>query len=353
MSDHLGDHGIVELRHFPALFDAGVDADAFVRGRPHQTLDSSWLRDESLRGILGVEARFYRVAVAMAVAMARKRRLARRFRQRLTRRDAELQLDEVEPGDHFRDGVLDLQTRVHLEEVQLARRRRDELDRARALVVDGSNDAERVLEEPRAPPGAFFALKKRGGRRRLLDDLLVAPLHAAFAFRKSDRRPEPIAKHLNLDVPRRFDVALDVDARIAERGAPAIGARRRGALELRHVAGDLHADTTAPARRLDEHGQADFRHGLGEQRRVRRIDRAVAARRRLHADGPRDGARLDLVAERVQGRDGRTDERRARRGDALGEFRVLAEQAIPGVDGARARLDERRARSRPCSDSCL
>ena len=40
-------------------------------------------------------------------------------RQRLPRGDAELPLDQVEPGDELGDGVLDLQARVHLHEEEL------------------------------------------------------------------------------------------------------------------------------------------------------------------------------------------------------------------------------------------
>jgi hypothetical protein len=39
-------------------------------------------------------------------------------RQRLAGGDAQLPLDQVEPGDHLGDRVLDLQARVHLHEVE-------------------------------------------------------------------------------------------------------------------------------------------------------------------------------------------------------------------------------------------
>ena len=57
-------------------------------------------------------------------------RLVRRSR-RLAGGDANLLLDQIDPRDHLRHGVLDLESRVHLEEVEIALRCEDELDRAR------------------------------------------------------------------------------------------------------------------------------------------------------------------------------------------------------------------------------
>ena len=39
--------------------------------------------------------------------------------QRLARSDAQLPFDEILPGDHFRDGMFDLQASVHLDEIEL------------------------------------------------------------------------------------------------------------------------------------------------------------------------------------------------------------------------------------------
>jgi hypothetical protein len=45
--------------------------------------------------------------------------------------DAQLPLDQIQAGDHLGDRMLDLQARVDLHEVEIARRRADdELDRA-------------------------------------------------------------------------------------------------------------------------------------------------------------------------------------------------------------------------------
>ena len=144
------------------------------------------------------------------------RRDARQIRQALARRHAELQLDEVEARHHLGHGVLHLEARVHLEEEEVPARVGDELARPRAHVADVLHDAQRRLEE--RPPARLARLAREEGRRRrrLLDDLLVAPLHAALALAERVGAAVRVAEHLHLDVPRLVDVALEVDARVGE-----------------------------------------------------------------------------------------------------------------------------------------
>src|SRR5690606_14490192 len=118
------------------------------------------------------------------------------------RGDADLVLDQIEPGAHLGHAVLDLEPGVHLEEVELAALRGDELDGAGADVAGGGHDAQGALVE-RLPAGlARLSLEERGGRRGLLDDLLVPALDAALALAERDGAALPIAQHLHLDVAR-------------------------------------------------------------------------------------------------------------------------------------------------------
>ena len=79
--------------------------------------------------------------------------------------------------------MLDLQPRVHLEEIEVAVLVDDELDRAGALVVDRLGQRHRLLAHglPR------LLVEER--RRRLLHDLLVAALDRAFALAEIDALP--------------------------------------------------------------------------------------------------------------------------------------------------------------------
>ena len=53
--------------------------------------------------------------------------------------DFELRLDKIEAGSHFRDRMLDLDTRIHLDKEKLAGRLvENELDRSRAFVGNAS-----------------------------------------------------------------------------------------------------------------------------------------------------------------------------------------------------------------------
>ena len=102
-------------------------------------------------------------------------------RQRLARGDAQLPLDQVEPGDHLGHRMLDLQPRVHLHEVEAAVGVGDELDRAGADVADrlaprrprprpsrrGARPSCPARALPRAPSGGGAAPSSRArtGRR--------------------------------------------------------------------------------------------------------------------------------------------------------------------------------------------
>ena len=56
--------------------------------------------------------------------------------ERLAARDAQLQFDQIEPGDRLGDGMLDLQPRIHLHEIEFAVAIEQEFERAGALVAD-------------------------------------------------------------------------------------------------------------------------------------------------------------------------------------------------------------------------
>lgn len=127
--------------------------------------------------------------------------------------DQQLQLDEVESGGGLGDGVLDLQSGVHLEEEELARVVRHELDGARPGVTDGFGRQPRRVEQLGAH--ARCALDQR--RRRLLDDLLVPALDRALALADRPHGAVDVGHHLHLDVVAGGEVPLAEHRRVAER----------------------------------------------------------------------------------------------------------------------------------------
>src|SRR5215218_10098497 len=103
--------------------------------------------------------------------------------------DPELELDDVEPGHGLGNGVLDLEARIQLEEEELAVGREQELDRARVYVPELPAEAHSRVQH------AFVE------ERRLLDDLLPAPLDRAVAAVEVDHVTARVAEDLHLDVP--------------------------------------------------------------------------------------------------------------------------------------------------------
>ena len=126
--DELGDHRIVVERNLAALGDAGVVAhgDAVMlalggRAIAHQPADRR--REIAIR-ILRVDAAFHRPAVKLDVALLE--------RELLAGGDADHLLDQIDAGDELGHRMLDLQPRVHFQEVETAILAGDELDRAGA-----------------------------------------------------------------------------------------------------------------------------------------------------------------------------------------------------------------------------
>ena len=120
--------------------------------------------------------------------MAAGRGVDDRIGDRLAGRHPDLPCDEVEAGHQLGDPVLHLEPGVHLEEVVVALGVEQELDRRGAVEVDAAGHPSRAVEE-RLASGRVHRR-----RRRLLDQLLVAPLHAALALAQ-DRQPAvPVAR---------------------------------------------------------------------------------------------------------------------------------------------------------------
>ena len=129
------------------------------------------------------------------------------------RRDQQLRLDEVDAGDQLGHRMLDLDARVHLDEVELAVLV-EELERAGAAVADRAAGLDAALAHAARAAGAVMP-----GRRRLLDDLLVAALHRAVALAQVDDVAVSVGEHLDLDVARPLEELLHVDLVVAEGGA--------------------------------------------------------------------------------------------------------------------------------------
>ena len=219
--------------------------------------------------------------------------------------DPKLSLDDVDTGDFLGDGVLDLQARVDLDEVERPGVGvQEELDGPRVRVVSGPRQGERRVAE-----GPSLGLGQ-GRRRRPLDELLMPPLNRAIALEQVDQVSVEVAQDLDLDVVRPAQHSLGVHEVLAE-GRARFAPRRLDQLgKLRRRLHHAQAPTAPTATGLDHEGIAD---GRREVLRLSMIARERAGRgQHGHPHRLRQRARRDLVAERAQHLGARTDEGDAR-----------------------------------------
>ena len=249
--------------------------------------------------------------------------------------DTDLAANDVDPGDLFGDGVLDLDAWVDLDEIEPAGVGVDEeLDRPGILVAGRPADRQGSVAD--LLPHAGIEVR-RGGH---LHHLLVAALHRAVAFEEVHEPPVHVAEELDLDVAGVLDELLDEHLRAAEgRLALALGALERHG-KLVFPADDPHPAASAAMRRLDHHRPAEL---LGDPQRL------GLARHRLRAAGENrhpstlgEVAGGGLVAERLEELHPRADERDPRRQAGRGKLGILREEAVARVDRVYAvRLGQR------------
>ncbi len=224
VGDHLGEHRVVVDPHVRSVDDTRIQTDPAAAQDPELGVCSrngdpthdSRLRLPVVSGIFRIEADLDRMSMHRG----------RLGIESATGSDMQLQIDQVETGHALGDGVLDLQTGVHLEEVELPRfTGGEELDGARAFVTDGFGGAARSVEQILAHAGDHAD----EWRRRFLDDFLMSALDGAFPLTDGPHGAVPIGEDLHLDMPTGFEVALAEHRRIAERRV----CLAAGGLELR------------------------------------------------------------------------------------------------------------------------
>ncbi len=241
--------------------------------------------------------------------------------QRLARGDAQLLAHQVEAGDLLGHRVLHLQAGVDLQEEELAGVVvEQQLHRARRDIADRLGQPHRGVSHGRSQ-----AVVHRG-RRRLLDDLLVAALDGALPLAEMDDAAVGVTQDLDFHMATARQVALQehgVVAEPAERLAPGRGHRGLQVGGVRHQA---HALAAAARGRLDHQREADPGRVGGILRRRQDGHPRVRSRR----------LGRQLVAHRLDGLRARADPHQARGGHRPGEAGVLGQEAVAGMDGVRS-----------------
>jgi hypothetical protein len=115
--------------------------------------------------------------------------------------EVNLLLNQVNTRDGLGDGMLYLNPRIDLKEVE-GIVFDEELYRRHRAVVDASHELGGGLRD------LLSQAIREEGRRGLLDDLLVPTLQRAISRPDVDAAPSAIGGYLNLDMPRTSEVLL-------------------------------------------------------------------------------------------------------------------------------------------------
>ncbi len=274
---------------------------------------------EVVGGVLGVDPELDGMAAGHDVRLAQP--------QRLAGGDPDLEGHEVDAGEHLGDRVLDLDPAVDLDEVRVAGAVDEELEGADVLVARGHDGPNRRLRQGRA------GLRRQRRRRRLLEDLLVAPLDGAVALAEVDAGAEPVDRDLDLDVAVVVEPLLEVDRVVAERGLRLGAADLDRRLQLPRGPDHPHALAAAAGGRLDEHRVAD---PVGFAERVVLVADHRRARDRRQPEPTEQAAGALLRGEPVEHVGRRPDEGQVVGANDLGEGLVLAQEAVARVDRVAA-----------------
>ena len=248
-------------------------------------------------------------------------------------RDLNLQPHQVEPGHQFRDRVLHLETRVHLQEVEAAVRGPPGTPPCRRC----NNPPPRATRMAASPISSRISGCSRHQRRRaLLHHLLVPPLDRALALAQVNHVAVAVAEDLDLDVARPVDQLLDVDLRIAERALGFARGVAKGGFEFGFAIHAAHALAAAACHGLQQDRIAVRAPELARPpptvtgRSVPGTTGAPAAIAIFRAAVFDPIARMDCAEGPMN------DDARVLAG--CREIGVLAEEAVARVDGLRAVL---------------
>src|SRR6267378_3068697 len=122
----------------------------------------------------------------------------------------------------------------------------EELDRAGVPIPGGLRD----------PNGGAAELRAKGivhrGSRRLLDELLVTPLHRAVTLAEPDHTSGAVGENLHFHVPGALDRPLEIESGLTKRGRRLAGRAAPRGLEILLAAHRPHALAPTAAGRLEK-----------------------------------------------------------------------------------------------------
>ena len=319
----LDQQGVVVRQNLSAGVDvAAVQTDAVAgAGGVHSHLTG--VRHEVVGGVFGGDTGLDSVAVALDGLLRGDVDLG--GVQRIALGDQDLGADDINVGDQLGDGVLHLNTGVHLDEVGVALQVHQELAGTGVAVAHVAAQSQSALEDLLA---GCLGHGECGG---VLHHLLVTALDGAVTVIQVDHVAVVIGQHLDFHVLGAAEVLLNEDLVVAEGLLGLVD----GLLELLgHVSfliDNSHAAAAAAVGGLQHDGVADLLghfHGL-----FHGLHGVVYAGD--NGDVGSDGDLLggDLVAHGVHAVHGGADEDDAVLLALFHQDGVLSQEAIAGVNG--------------------
>lgn len=214
-----------------------------------------------------------------------------------------LSCDNIDAGNLLSDGVLDLDSRVDLDEVVSVLLVDQELGSTGIAVVDRLGELDSISQD------GVASLDRQVLCRGKLNDLLVTSLNGAVTLVKVDDVAVAVTKELNLNVLGLIQETLDEDSAVAEGRLSLRCSSLERVLEFLLVANNSHTTTTTSEGGLDDDRKAEFVSEFLDL--FKSLDRPLGTRddRHVALDGGVTGR--DLVAESINGFWGRSDELRA------------------------------------------
>src|ERR1700730_4692309 len=208
--------------------------------------------------------------------------------------------DEIDAGNKLGHRMLDLQPRVHFEEIEIFVFANDKFDRAGRIIVDRFCQRNR----PFAQLAARFLVDE--GRGSFLDYFLMAALDGTFTFAKMDDVSVLVAQYLNFDVARIGDKFFDEHPAFAESGFRLRPRADKIFRDLLARGDDAHPPAAAAGGVLDHHRIAD---DIGDLRSLRYVvDDDGGSRHGRDTCRLSEFLRFDFVAHRLDGLRVRADE---------------------------------------------
>ena len=281
---------------------------------------------EVIGGILRGDAALDGVAVEVDVLLLRQTDL--RAAEGIAGGDEQLGADDVHAGDHLGDGMLHLNTGVHLDEVVVAVPVHQKFHGAGTDVAHVLGDLHRVAAE------SFHRLVGHRPCRGELHHLLIPALERAVALAQMVDVAVFVRQNLHLNVLGLHEEFFHEDVAAAEGFLRLAVHQLVGGLDLLRAVAAAHTAPATAGGGLQDHGEAEA---------DRLFQRVVGVPQRLGAAGnggdaalQRDLLGTELVAHFRQHVGGGAHKQDAVCLAGAGEVGVLGQEAVAGVDGGDA-----------------